>query len=859
MAKKEYRLSDLLDMSIIQKLAYSNFCAGGIPMSIIDARDGAILVQAGWQDVCTMFHRAFPLSAERCRESDISLTDQLTEGEFYRYRCKNGLHYFATPIIVAGRHLATLFLTQFFFADEIPDREYFVRQAGEFGYDCASYLEAIGRVPVFSAEKVRYILDYDLALVRFITDLAEQSLRIAYTQKSLSHSEEKYTTLVNNLNIGVWRATPNPGHFLQANPAMAKLFGYDAVEELMEVKAVDLYADAAERGRIFAQVHREGCIKDTSVLMRRKDGTIVWCSMSATAEFAEDGEIKWIDGVMEEITERKKEQEEQQRAMEELATRVRERIADLENANQLLLNEIAERKRMEEMLREHYQFLEVLINAIPSPVFYKNAEGVYQGCNRAFEQYVGRGKDDIVGKTDYDIAPRELADKYLAMDLALFAKPERQDYETIFVDASGNRHTVIIVKAPFYKTEGTVGGVIGIMVDITDRRKYEEEQLRIDKLESLGVLAGGIAHDFNNIITGILGNISLARMFLESAHKSAKPLEAAEKASQRAAELAHQLLTFAKGGLPIKKKVSLEHIVNESISFILRGSNVQGVTEMPDSLHAVEADEGQVSQAFGNIILNGVQAMPGGGALRICAENVNLSRGNKFALPAGKYVKIDFMDKGCGIPVEMRKKIFDPYFTTKSRGTGLGLSSAYSIITRHGGYIDLHSVVGAGTTFTCYLPSTGEPFSERHSESEIAGQEAAAGGRVLVMDDEEMIRDIAAEILDYLGYSATTCASGEEAVTLYRAAKEAGTPFQAAIMDLTIPGGMGGKEAAQEILEFDPGARLIVSSGYSVDPVMANYRNYGFCGVVGKPYEAREIAQVLSGVMAKRAPALLRQ
>ncbi len=827
---RDYRLSDLLDMAVIQKLADSNFHASGLPMSIIDTLDGSVLVQAGSQDVCTRFHRAHPLSAERCRQSDVAMTDRLTEGEFYRYRCKNGLNYFATPIVVAGRRLATMFLTQFFFEGETPEREHFIRQAREFGYDAASYLAALDRLPVFSIEKVNYILDYDLALVRFISDLARQSLRVINTEESLPECDKKICSLVNNVNIGIYRNTPGIGRIIRANPAMARIFGYDSVEEFLGIAVVDLYQNPEDRKSFIDEVKRNGSVRNRDLAMKRKDGTAIWCSTNVTAECDENGDIIWMDGVIEEITGRREMQEEQQRAIEELEMRVRERIADLEDAN---------------------DFLEVLINAIPSPVFYKDANGIYQGCNKAFEQYMGLSRRQIIGKSDYDIAPRELADKYQAMDQALFNNTGIEDYETHFVDADGKAHNAIIIKAAYHKTEGTVGGVIGIMVDVTDRRKYEEERLKMDKLESLGVLAGGIAHDFNNIITGILGNISLARIYLDASHKSSRPLGAAEKASQRAAELAHQLLTFARGGIPIKKTITLQHIINECVSFNLRGSNVQGVVDIPDSLHAVEADEGQISQAFGNIILNGIQAMPGGGTLEIHGENVTLWDKNRMALPPGNYVKIDFIDKGCGIAAENRKKIFDPYFTTKAKGTGLGLSSAYSIIIRHGGFIDIHSVIGLGTTFTCYLPSTGEIFPEQSADRESPDIGAPVGGAVLVMDDEEMIRDIAAEILDYLGYKATTCTRGEEAVELYKSAKKSGTPFYAAIMDLTIPGGMGGKEAAEKILEIDPDARLIVSSGYSVDPVMAHYKSYGFCGAVGKPYEAKEIAHVLSSVARK--------
>jgi PAS domain S-box-containing protein len=667
-------------------------------------------------------------------------------------------------------------------------------------------------------------------------------------ETTLHECDKKYCSLVNNVNIGIYRSTPGSGRFLGANPAMPRIFGYDSVEDLQGITVDELYRNAMDRKILIEEVKSNGSVKNRDLPMRRKDGADIWCSATVTAEYDENGDIRWMDGVIEEITERRRLQEDQQKAIDELEMRVRERIADLEEANELLTAEIAERKRFEEKLRENYKFFEVLINAIPSPVFYKGTDGIYQGCNSAFERYIGRTREKIIGITDYDIASKELAEKYMAMDQALLADPGIQDYETCFVDADGDQHNVIIIKTAYPKNEGEVGGVIGIMVDVSDLRRLEEEQTKVEKLESLGVLAGGIAHDFNNIITGILGNISLARIFIDPLHKSTRQLEEAEKAAQRAAELAHQLLTFAKGGAPIKKTVNLRDIVNESVSFTLRGANVHGVVNIPDSLHAIEADGGQISQAFGNIILNALQAMPDGGALNIWAEDVILGEGNGFALPPGEYAKISFSDQGSGISDENQNKIFDPYFTTKIGGTGLGLSSTYSIIKKHGGHIDLHSATGIGTTFTCYLPSTGQIFPEQPASRENPVIGTPEGGSVLVMDDEEMIRDIAGEILDYLGYQVTTCVTGEEAVELYKAAGKSGTPFLAVIMDLTIQGGMGGKEAAQHILEIDPFARLIVSSGYSVDPVMAEYVKYGFSGAIVKPYEATEIARVLSAV-----------
>lgn len=667
-----------------------------------------------------------------------------------------------------------------------------------------------------------------------------------YTETNLNECEKRYCSLINNVNIGIFRSLPLPGRFVTANPAMPRIFGYDSVEELLGVAVTDLYVDAMDRDKLLEELKRKGSIKNKDIPMKRKDGKSIWCLATITAEYDRNGEIRWLDGVMEDITERKIIQIQQQQAIEELEIRVRERFTDLVESNRLLTAEIAERRRVEEKLRENYQFMEVLINAIPSPVFYKGADGVYQGCNSAFERYLGRSREEIVGCSDFDIAPEEQAEKYRGMDRALMKNLGVHDYETCFVDAEGSQHNVIIIKTA-YPNKGGVGGVIGIMVDVTDLRRLEEEQLKVEKLESLGVLAGGIAHDFNNIITGILGNISLARIFIDPSHRSSRQLEEAEKASQRAAELAYQLLTFAKGGAPIKKIVSLRNIVDESVSFILRGSNIQGVIDIPDTLHAIEADEGQLSQAFGNIILNALQAMPEGGTLDIRAEDVVLGEFNSMSLPPGEYAKISFSDQGCGISDENRKKIFDPYFTTKKGGTGLGLSSTYSIIKKHGGQIDLHSSPGAGTTFTCFLPSTGRMISGcKDTQSSVLPDHQ--GGSVLVMDDEEMIRSFAAEMLDYLGYQAVTCKTGEEAIMLYREAKVAGSPFFAVIMDLTIPGGMGGREAAQQILAVDPTACLIVSSGYSDNPVMAEYRKFGFSGAVIKPYVATEISTVLSNV-----------
>jgi CheY-like chemotaxis protein/nitrogen-specific signal transduction histidine kinase len=370
---------------------------------------------------------------------------------------------------------------------------------------------------------------------------------------------------------------------------------------------------------------------------------------------------------------------------------------------------------------------------------------------------------------------------------------------------------------------------LAIFTDITEREFLQNEHLKAQKLESLGLLAGGIAHDFNNILTGILGNISFAQMFLDEAHKARNPLEQAEKAAHRAAELAGQLLTFAKGGDPVKKPVSVQRLVDESISLVLRGTKVVAAVDMTDDLRTIEADAGQINQVFNNIIINAVQAMPGGGRLTVKAENATLNGMNTLGPAPGEYVKLSFSDEGCGIPDEEQKQIFDPY------------------ITRHGGHISVNSGAGKGATFTIYLPSTGEMPAEPGTGHDTMATADPAGGSVLVMDDDEMILDLAEKMLHLLGYRVTTCASGEEAVRQYKTAQGSGMPFDVVIMDLTVPGGMGGRETAEMIRAFDPGARLIVSSGYSNDPIMAHYEEYGFCGAMVKPYRINELMEALRG------------
>ena len=384
----------------------------------------------------------------------------------------------------------------------------------------------------------------------------------------------------------------------------------------------------------------------------------------------------------------------------------------------------------------------------------------------------------------------------------------------------------------------------GVNQDITEFKRLEGEFLKSQKMESIGTLAGGIAHDFNNILTAILGNITLARDLTCPETEIYEFLGDAEKASKRAQALTKQLLTFAKGGMPVKEIASIKEIIKESALFVTRGAKSRCEFSIAEDLWSGEVDPGQINQVINNIVINANQAMPEGGIIRINADNVVLDEANAWKLKPGRYIRISIKDEGIGISEKYLSKIFDPYFSTKQEGSGLGLATSYSIINNHGGFILPESVLGEGTTFHIYLPASGKQVFKEEERNVIKGE-----GKILVMDDEPSVRKLLERMLDRLGYEAETAEDGVEAIEIYMAAKESGKPFNAVIFDLTIPGGMGGKEALHKLKEIDPEVKAIVSSGYSEDPVMADYEAFGFKGIVPKPFGSKLLSKVLHEVL----------
>lgn len=611
-------------------------------------------------------------------------------------------------------------------------------------------------------------------------------------------------SLFESANDAIFVADAESGAIITANRKAGELLGKPA-GEIVGMHQAELHPpEEAERyRRIFQEAVQSGRGIEGGLYLCKADGGQVPVEISANV--IDWGDRKVVLGIFRDVTDR----------------------------------------RRTEALRESEESFHALADNANDGILVADQEGLHVYANRRMSEITGYGVEDLA-KMHFRglLPPDELLKVTERFKRRVEGESAPRQYETALRTKDGSLVPVEITSSR--TTWRGKFGVIVIVRDVSQRRQMEEDMVRIGKLESLGVLVGGIAHDFNNILTAVLGNISMIQARAEPGSPTQERLAMAEKAALRARDLVRQLLTFSRGGAPVRKAVSIADLVRRSAGLALGGSNVRCECLLPEDLWPAEADEEQVLQALAHVLMNADESMPGGGVIRIQAENFLVDDTLGLPVGPGRYVRVSVRDHGSGIAPEHLRRIFDPYFSTKKKARGLGLAITDSIVRRHDGHVSVESTPASGTAFHLYFPASQAPAEAPPSDrgAPVRGQRK----RVLVMDDEEAIRDALGRMLMQLDYDVATTADGAAAVEIFRAARESGPSFDAVILDLTVPGGMGGKEAVRKLLEIDPEARGIVSSGYSDDPVMADFRAHGFRAVLPKPYRLLELKNVLGAV-----------
>jgi PAS domain S-box-containing protein len=642
-------------------------------------------------------------------------------------------------------------------------------------------------------------------LLLTIKKLEDTNRQLVQKTERLTEELDRYRLLIDSASDLIHSVTPQ-GTFLYTNQAWRDTLGYTE-EDIRQLSLLDI-VDKNCKGKcinIFNCLMKGDKIDRNTTTFITKNGDSVIVEGRCSTHF-ENGRPLFMTGIFRDMSEQTR---------SELA---------------LLQSE----KRYKDLFENSSDLIQLV-----------HPTGNFLYVNRAWRETFGYDQEELAALSIFDLIADDCQDHCQTTFQQIISDPKLHYIDTVFMTKDG-RQVIIEGNAICNFENGKPLFTQCIFRDVTEKKKMIEELIKSQKLESLGVLAGGIAHDFNNLLTAILGNISLAKMHTNPQDAIADYLYKTEKASIRAQGLTKQLLTFSKGGAPIKKVTTISELIKDSTSFVLRGSHVKCEYHLDQDLWAVEADEGQLSQVAQNLVINARQAMPDGGTITIRATNRTLTLDELPSLPPGNYIEILVQDHGIGIPPEHLPRIFDPYFSSKSTGTGLGLAISYSIIKNHGGLITVSSELGQGTIFSILLPAIPGYVPEPKEQDDIRKIDAK---KILIMDDDQTVREIAAAMLTFIGCNIDEAANGEDAIALYIKAKQGDTPFDIVIMDLTIPGGMGGKEAIAALLAVDPKAKVIVSSGYANDPIMANYQEYGFCGVLPKPFKMDDLKRVLASII----------
>lgn len=656
------------------------------------------------------------------------------------------------------------------------------------------------RIP---AEAVANHMTFDNSeyMIVFAQNITERKLK----DEEIARVQQQQKAILDTIPDIAWLKDKN-GIFLAANEAYAALCGHP-VDSIPGCTEYDLWPEE------LAKQHTDS---EQDILVTGE------CQRNEGQIFMENGDDIWIETIIMPI--------------------IDEEGILIGTAG--IGREMTDRKKAENELRAQRDHTEQIIHNSPAIICSTDAHGITTLVNPAGEEITGYTHEELVGKSWWKTCYPDMTNDQFGEFIEQLKTGPIRNYEMELTAKNGKKRIILWNYTLKYSSSNTIQEIIGFGNDITERREIEEELMRGRKLDSLAVLAGGIAHDFNNALTSVLGYISLSKLDMKP-----ETLSKAEAGALRAKTLSEKLLTFSRGGAPIIRDASITDVVNDAIHAISRFENVTVECTMPETLSAACIDKGQMRQVIVNILTNAVEAMPDGGKISVSAVEILLMDGEFPELSEGAYIKLSIADQGTGIAEENLPKIFDPFFTTKQNASGLGLSSSYSIIKKHHGLLTVKSTFSIGTIADIYIPCAVRSAQEPETPVAVEVTQPKTTGKqkhILVMDDEAMIRELLKQALEHLGYNVEVASDGKEAVESYKKSYSTENPFDAVIMDLTVPGGMGGKDAFAEILKFDPTVTGIVASGYSKDPVMSNYHDYGFKAVIPKPFKINDLQDVVS-------------
>ncbi len=776
---KTYHFTDLVDITSLQIIAEANYRANGVPIGIVDALDGSVVVAAGWHDLCVKFHRAVPASAERCRESNAYIAAHPAKGQPCHYKCRNGLWEIGVPILVGGQHLATLFIGQFFYEGEELDRAFFENQAAEFGFHVPSYLAALDRVPVQSREKVQVITEYTVGLAAFLAESAGKVLWTYQTEDALRRSEDRYRRLYESMT-DAFCSVDMVGRILEANPAFQDMLGY-SLSELQRLTYMDFTPSrwhAGEARIVAEQIRARGYSDVYEKEYIRKDGLVFPVELRTFLLRGDDGQPVAMWAIVRDITERQR----AEMSLRESEDRFKTIFQSVNDA--VYIHELPSGRLLDVNLRVCEMF------------GYTHAEALQVK----------------VGDTSSNIPPYTQADADAWIQKALKDGPQVFDWHARHKDG----HLFWLEVSLRLARIGNTDCLVATGRDVTKRKRLEQQLLQSQKMEAVGNLAGGIAHDFNNILHAIISSAQLIKLKFsgpENLHKIANDILAL---SERAADLTRGMLAFSRKQVLLISVLELNELVRSSLKLYSRiiGEDVDLRLDLSEEPFMVNLDAAQIQQVLLNLTTNARDAMKTGGTLTVSSSREQRTLPDAVDNPVAKQCAVlTFHDTGAGMTEDVLPHIFEPFFTTKDvgKGTGLGLSVVYGIVQQHGGVIDVRSTPGQGTTISIALPlSDMRPEGRRVYPPESA---FGSGEVLLLVEDDPEVRRATATILEAYGYSVRSAANGPEALAIH---KESPRKIQVALIDVIMPG-MSGEQVCDALLAVQPDLKVIFLNGYPKD------------------------------------------